>query len=128
MKHWRKTDNSAFFNGISYTTPVVPTLYSVLSSGVGASNPLVYGTYTNPHVLNKDSIVDIVLNNDDKGKHPFHLHGHAFQVIYRSDQDAGHFDPGNHSAYPNTPMRRDTVAIRPGGNFVLRFKADNPGE
>jgi iron transport multicopper oxidase len=99
-----------------------------LSSGPDAANPLVYGTYSNPFVLNKDSIVDIVLNNDDKGKHPFHLHGHAFQVIYRSDEDAGHFNSNNHSAYPTSPTRRDTVAIRLGGNFVLRFKADNPGE
>lgn len=51
----------------------------------------------------------------------------AFQVIYRSDDDAGHFDASNHSAFASVPVRRDTVLVPPNGNFVIRFKADNPG-
>jgi iron transport multicopper oxidase len=42
-------------------------------------------------VLEKDQIVDIVINNLDPGKHPFHLHGHNFQAVWRSDDDAGPF-------------------------------------
>ncbi|EOD52491.1 putative ferrooxidoreductase protein [Neofusicoccum parvum UCRNP2] len=119
--------NYAFFNGITYTKPKVPTIFSVLTTGSAASNATVYGTDTNPFVLNHGDIIDIVLNNDDTGKHPFHLHGHAFQVIHRSDDDAGHYDASNHSAFPSVPARRDTVLVRPSGNFVIRFKADNPG-
>ncbi|GME25799.1 putative ferrooxidoreductase protein [Neofusicoccum parvum] len=119
--------NYAFFNGITYTKPKVPTIFSVLTTGSAASNAMVYGTDTNPFVLNHGDIIDIVLNNDDTGKHPFHLHGHAFQVIHRSDDDAGHYDASNHSAFPSVPARRDTVLVRPSGNFVIRFKADNPG-
>ena len=67
--------NYAFFNDVSYVEPKVPTLYSVLTTGGAASNPLVYGSNTNAFVLEKDQVVEIVLNNDDAGKHPFHLHG-----------------------------------------------------
>ena len=107
--------------------PKVPTLYSVLTTGSAATDPIVYGTDSIPFVLKKDEIVDIVLNNDDPGKHPFHLHGHNFQVLARPDDDSGHYDPNDHAAFPAVPMRRDTVVVRPNSNFVVRFKADNPG-
>jgi iron transport multicopper oxidase len=71
-------------------------------------------------------VVEIVLNNDDPGKHPFHLHGHEFQVVARSDDDAGAWNE-TEGELRDTPMRRDTVLVRPNGNIVLRFKADNPG-
>jgi iron transport multicopper oxidase len=71
--------------------------------------------------------VEIVVNNNDAGKHPFHLHGHAFQVIFRSEDDVGPFDPANITDLPATPMKRDTVLVRPNGHTVLRFRADNPG-
>ncbi|KAL2845749.1 Cupredoxin [Aspergillus pseudodeflectus] len=47
-----------------------------------------HGRNTNAFILAKGEIVDIVLNNDDTGKHPFHLHGHGFQVI---TPPSGHF-------------------------------------
>jgi iron transport multicopper oxidase len=119
--------NYAFFNGISYVRPKVPTLYTAMSVGGDNTDARVYGRDTNAFVLAKGEVVEIVLNNDDGGKHPFHLHGHAFQVVARSDDDAGHYDPNNHTDFPAVPMRRDTVMVRPNGNFVVRFKADNPG-
>ena len=118
---------SAFFNDITYTRPVVPTLYTALTTGANASDVTVYGGYTNSFVLKKDQIVEIVLNNADTGKHPFHLHGHNFQVVVRADDDWGVYDPSNHTAFPSIPMRRDTLMVRPTSNFVVRFKADNPG-
>lgn len=75
--------------------------------------------------------MEIILNNNDAGKHPFHLHGHVFQVAARSAADAGFFDAGNSSHTEDwarrTPMRRDTVLVRPHGYMVLRFQSDNPG-
>ncbi|KAF2767382.1 FET Ferroxidase [Teratosphaeria nubilosa] len=119
--------NYAFFNNITYVTPVVPTLYSALSTGATATNHLVYGDYTDAYVLEKGQIVDIVLNNDDTGKHPFHLHGHNFQAIVRTEENGGHWNPENETDYPAVPMRRDTLMVRPLSNFVIRFVADNPG-
>lgn len=107
----------------------MPTLYSVLTTGANATDASIYGTDTNAYVLDKDEIVDIILNNDDSGKHPFHLHGHNFQVISRSADSAGHFNASNTTMtkFPTVPMRRDTLMVYPEGNFVIRFKADNPG-
>ncbi|OJJ34660.1 hypothetical protein ASPWEDRAFT_110479 [Aspergillus wentii DTO 134E9] len=118
--------NYAFFNDISYVAPKVPTLYSVLTTGSAATDASIYGTDTNAFVLEKDQIVDIVLNNDDTGTHPFHLHGHAFQAIWRSDEDGGHYNAST-ATFSSTPMRRDTLYAPASGNFVIRFKADNPG-
>ena len=116
---------SAFFNNISYVKPKVPTLYSVLSTNDFASNAFIYGPNTNAFVLEKDQVVQIVVNNHDTGKHPFHLHGHNFQAVVRSQEEAGDFV--NNETLPAVPMRRDTFMVRPNGNIVLRFRADNPG-
>ena len=105
-------------------TPAVPTLYTALSAGELADNTTVYGVNTNPYVLKHNQIIEIVLNNNDPGRHPFHLHGHNFQTVVRSQEEAGDY-VGNET-FPAVPMRRDTVMVRPLGNMVLRFRADNP--
>ncbi|KAA8642428.1 hypothetical protein EYZ11_005607 [Aspergillus tanneri] len=131
----------AFFNNISYTRPKVPTLYSVLSSGDLATNPEVYGEFTHPMILSHNQVVEIVLNNGDTGSHPFHLHGHNFQLLTRypawgagkefysyAEADAPiTYNSSNHSAFPTYPARRDTFVVPPQGYFVVRFVADNPG-
>lgn len=116
--------NYAFFNDVSYIAPRVPSIYTALTTGPNATNPEIYARNTNAFVLEKDQVVDIILNNNDPGKHPFHLHGHNFQVIVRSDEEAG--DYVNNETFPAVPMRRDTIMARPNGNFVIRFRADNP--
>lgn len=95
-----------------------------MSSGSFATNSEIYGTNTNAFILKKGEIVEIILNNDDKGRHPFHLHGHAFQTVARSEEAAGSYY--GDVTLPKVPMRRDTVMVNPNGNVVLRFKADNP--
>ncbi|KAF3925421.1 Laccase-4 [Arthrobotrys entomopaga] len=120
--------NYAFFNGITYVGPKVPTLYTALSAGNATMNPEIYGRDTNSHVFKHHDVVELVVNNNDPGKHPFHLHGHVFQLAYRSDEDAGLFNSSDTSIeFAKKPMRRDTALIKPGGNMVLRFRADNPG-
>ncbi|GAB0139089.1 Iron transport multicopper oxidase fetC [Epichloe bromicola] len=122
--------NYAFFGNITYKSPKVPTLYSVLGSGDKATDAAIYGEHTHPFVLKKNEIVQIVVNNLDQGRHPFHLHGHNFQAIYRSNESAGTWEDGGGAAgktFPKVPMRRDTLLINPNGNMALRFKANNPG-
>ncbi|KAF6805665.1 iron transport multicopper oxidase fet3 [Colletotrichum musicola] len=121
--------NYAFFNNISYSHPKVPTLYTTLTSGDMAKNPQVYGTYTHSFVLKKDQVAQVVVNNLDSGRHPFHLHGHHFQALYRGPEESGTFEDANvtESDFLSVPMRRDTLVVWPNGNIVLRFKADNPG-
>ncbi|SGZ52816.1 CIC11C00000002709 [Sungouiella intermedia] len=126
--------NYALFNGITYTAPKVPTLYTVLSSGDLATNPAIYGSNTNTFVLLHGEVVEIVLNNMDPGLHPFHLHGHTFQVISRSEGTEDESNPQiydeknpDHTRFPEHPMVRDTVMVNANGFIVLRFKAENPG-
>ncbi|KAK3949308.1 Cupredoxin [Pseudoneurospora amorphoporcata] len=132
--------NYAFFNNITYVAPLVPTLYTVLSSPNSSSfeltaNAQIYGTYTHPYILPHHSIIQLVLNNLDTGRHPFHLHGHNFQVLHRSGPDEGPWwstssnlnEPSYNHTIKAPPMRRDTLLVEPNGNAVLRFRADNPG-
>ena len=127
--------NYAFFNDITYVRQKVPTLYTVLSLPASFSNdtattdllfdPSIYGQ-TNTHILPHNSTIEIILNNHDPGKHPFHLHGHSFQSIARGAENSNDFNPAN-TTFPAIPMRRDTLLVRPNGHIVMRFKADNPG-
>jgi iron transport multicopper oxidase len=112
-------------NNITYIPQKVPTLYSVLTVGNDANNPLVYGA-VNPFIALEGQTVEIVLNNLDAAIHPFHLHGHRFQVCDRPRSGAGSFD-GDTDGFPSVPMQRDTVSVNANSHVVLRYKADNPG-
>ena len=77
-------------------------------------------------------VVDLLITNYDGGAHPFHLHGHKFQVIARStwgpDDGPPTPIPSDYQSHaPDSPMRRDTVLIYGNGYAVIRFKVDNPG-
>ena len=80
---------------------------------------------TNSFVLEYNRTVEIILNNFDVSKHPFHLHGHDFQVVARSEDGGGSY--ASNVTFPSTPMRRDTLLAKPNGNFVIRFRSNNPG-
>jgi iron transport multicopper oxidase len=133
--------NYAFFNDITYVRPKVPSLYTALTTNDYASNSIVYGVFTNSFVLAYNQVVELVVNNHDPGKHPFHLHGHNFQAVVRADDDGGDYSPENffggaddngtfnfsNMTMPAVPMRRDTFLVRPNSHIVLRFRSDNPG-
>lgn len=125
--------NYAFFNGETYLAPKTPTLLTTIAAGGSVnttlvSDPAIYGDHTNTHILQHNQMIEMVLNNQDPGKHPFHLHGHAFQVIKRSEPDEGDYNPANTSwTAPVNPMRRDTLQLPPNGHALIRFRADNPG-
>ncbi|KAG0238875.1 hypothetical protein BGW42_000036 [Actinomortierella wolfii] len=117
------------FNNITYVKPKVPTLYTALTIGKDfASNPLVYGKHSLPMVVRYNTWIEILINNNDEAEHPFHLHGHAFQVVGRSNKSGVH-DPTKPYPYYNltNPLRRDTVLVLPMSSVAIRFKADNPG-
>lgn len=121
--------NYADFNNITFVVPQTPTLNSALSMGNLSTDVSVYGPDSNAYVLNHMDEVQIVIFNWDAGKHPFHLHGHHFQVVHKS-QDVTSDDPEVNPPLVEglaNPMRRDTVTVPPGGSATLRFRADNPG-
>lgn len=89
------------------------------------ADPLIYGAI-NPFVVKKGEIVQIVVNNIDGAIHPFHLHGHQFQVCERPSSGKGRYT-GKGRNFPAVPSKRDTVQVNANSYAVLRFKADNPG-
>jgi len=113
-------------NGKPHLSPKVPTLMTVLSSNeTEYNNSIIYGNSTNSFILQENEIVEIILNSNDMMKHPFHLHGHDFQVLARERKK--HYDHIKEEEYSDFPMIRDTVIVPNHGYVVLRFKADNPG-
>lgn len=111
-------------NGNTYETPKEPTLYTALSAGSEESlDPSIYGSI-NQYVVEYGDIVELVINNNHNNLHPWHLHGHDFQILQRTYPNGGAFNGyGNISAVPS---RRDTLMVEPKGHAVLRFKAMNP--
>jgi FtsP/CotA-like multicopper oxidase with cupredoxin domain len=72
----------------------------------------------------------IIYNLKDNIPHPFHLHGHKFQVV-----DMGLLDDSHNRTASNEELNfdgkklpfKDTVLIPFPGYTRLRFHADNPG-
>ncbi|ONH64974.1 Iron transport multicopper oxidase FET3 [Cyberlindnera fabianii] len=113
-------------NGHPHLSPRVPTINTIFSANAtSVNNPSIYGAATNAILISKDDIIEIVVNSYDHMKHPFHLHGHNFQVIARGSRE--HYDPDKDYQFPSVPMIRDTINVPGRGFVVLRFKADNPG-
>lgn len=113
-------------NGNSYKPQQVPTLYTALTVGPKYySNPEVYGE-VNPFVVKHNDVVEIVINNYQGNLHPWHLHGHQFQVLQRTDINGGYFD-GYFANISSTPSKRDTLMVQNYGHAVIRFRANNPG-
>ncbi|KAJ1940072.1 ferroxidase fet3, partial [Linderina pennispora] len=112
------------FNNVTFILPEVPTLLTALSTGDNANKREVYGRQSNTYVLNMGDVVEITLNNHDYYTHPFHLHGHVFQIV-----EIGALRSGLHRTKlaRDAPVKRDTFILRGGHYAVLRFRANNPG-
>ncbi len=72
---------------------------------------------TDKITVNEGDVVELTLSNTSHmgENHPFHLHGHKFQVV----------------EYNGTPVEKnlvlDTVNVQPGDEVTIRLNADNPG-
>ncbi|KAI7896214.1 multicopper oxidase-domain-containing protein [Mucor mucedo] len=118
--------NRGMFNELPYLSPKVPSLNTLLTQGNYSLSEEVYGPQTQAFVLKHLDMVEIVLNNLDAGAHPFHLHGHVFQLVGRGD---GVYS-GDDSVvewHLDNPARRDTIQVPEESFVLLRFRADNPG-
>jgi iron transport multicopper oxidase len=119
--------NHAFINDVVYNPPVVPAIMSALTLGDNATSQVAYGPYS--YVFNYGDVIDLVVQNGDTGKHPFHLHGYKVQILNRATDYTSN-DPSLNPPLIEgqaNPMRRDTVTITGGGSVTLRFVANNPG-
>ncbi|KAI8880543.1 multicopper oxidase [Backusella circina FSU 941] len=119
--------NRGMFNEVPYLSPKVPSLFTLLSEGNYSLSEEVYGPQTQAIILNHLNNIEIVLNNLDSGAHPFHLHGHVFQIVARGDGVYDGTNTENITWYLDNPSRRDTVLVPAESYVLLRFRADNPG-
>jgi iron transport multicopper oxidase len=113
-------------NGKTYLTQKVPSLFTAMSAPQDLKlDPRIYGVNSNSYPVKFGDVVEIVINNLTPSGHPWHLHGHQFQVVARGASGTqGTYNPA--TADP-LPMKRDVAGVLPGGFVVFRFKADNPG-
>ncbi|WVR04611.1 hypothetical protein IAU60_001622 [Kwoniella sp. DSM 27419] len=121
--------NRGHFNNNTFQEPKTPSVFTALTMGNDAFRSDVYGrmtnAYTYPHMAN----IQLTVYNWDAGPHPFHFHGHEFQVVQKSmdvTSDDPELNPPLVEGQKN-PSRRDTVTIPATGKVVLRWRADNPG-
>lgn len=118
--------NHGVINNIPYLPPLVPTLHTLLSIEEHLVDDIrVYGPQSVAYMYDLDQVIELVINNFDDGPHPFHLHGHVFQVI---DRGEGTFITNSSvDNIPINPTYRDTIVVPGSGYVVLRFRANNPG-
>nr|AHD24909.1 putative laccase 8 [Flammulina velutipes] len=104
-------------NGEVFVPPTIPVLLQVLSGAKLAQDLLPNGSV---YGLPLNSTVEInLLGGDAPGSpHPFHLHGHVFDVVKSADSEVYN--------YVNPP-RRDTTPVALGNLTTIRFRTDNPG-
>ncbi|KAI1467875.1 putative ferroxidase [Daldinia caldariorum] len=115
----------ACFNNSTYIAQKVPALYTAASLGENNTETAAYGP-VGAFVVEYDEILEIVVNNNNDAIHPFHMHGHQFQVLARPASQAGNWS-ADAVSINSVPPRRDTVAVNPKSYAVFRIKADNPG-
>ncbi|KAJ7454639.1 laccase [Mycena galericulata] len=105
-------------NGNVYTPPPIPVLLQILSGAVNAHDIMPNGSVFS---LPRNKLVEVTIpGGSPLAPHPFHLHGHNFQVIRSAGTDQENFvDP---------PVRD---VVNTGGdltdNVTFRFRTDNPG-
>ncbi|KAK0454245.1 Cupredoxin, partial [Desarmillaria tabescens] len=104
-------------NGASFVPPTTPVLLQILSGAQSASDLLPTGSVVS---LPVNSTIEISLPGGVVGGgHPFHLHGHTFDVVRSMGSDVYNYE---------NPVRRDVVNISTtGDNVTIRFTTDNPG-
>ncbi|KAJ3316798.1 hypothetical protein HDV06_002822, partial [Boothiomyces sp. JEL0866] len=121
--------NHGSFDRITYAFPNVPAIFSATSMGNLATQNAIYGPATHSNVLPHNQMIQLLIQNLDKeGSHPFHLHGHSFQIVGKSDTP--YYNETALLPLFNSlknPVRRDTVIVPKKGWVAIRFRSDNPG-
>ncbi|KAJ1953555.1 ferroxidase fet3, partial [Dipsacomyces acuminosporus] len=100
------------FDNITYVEPHVPSLLTALTTGDMAKRKEVYGRMSNAHIVKYHDVVQITIRNHDYYTHPFHLHGHVFQIV-----EKGSIRKKDHELKVTAlgaPVKRDTFILRGG--------------
>ncbi|KAK0184470.1 laccase [Armillaria mellea] len=104
-------------NGVQFIPPSVPVLLQILSGTQRAQDLLPQGSVFG---LPLGKVIEINFFGDAAlgDPHPFHLHGHNFDVVKSADSNVYNFVD---------PVRRDVTSVVQGRSTTIRFKTDNTG-
>ncbi|KAF2434957.1 hypothetical protein EJ08DRAFT_581144 [Tothia fuscella] len=91
------------------------------NSYISLGNALNQQIYTNNDATSAN---ELVINSLDAMEHPWHLHGHSFQIV---GWGPSLFSSENTYWNYENPMRRDTVTVPANSHIVIRWENDNPG-
>ncbi|KAI1345592.1 Cupredoxin [Xylaria sp. FL0043] len=135
--------NRIFINKTAYAPlPDNATLWKAVEQHFVANKANSYNSWDfglNQQVLlvpEADKGAQVVINSLDAMEHPWHLHGHTFQIVGWGPGLFGttSITPSNGTTTTTTttwnlanPMRRDTVTIPAFSHVVIRFETNNPG-
>jgi FtsP/CotA-like multicopper oxidase with cupredoxin domain len=86
----------------------VPTVKWTINGALHADLP--------PITVTEGDLVRVVIRNDGTDPHPMHLHGHHALVVSRNGEPA-----------TGSPWWTDTLLVEQGQEYVVAFRADNPG-
>ncbi|KAF9461173.1 laccase [Collybia nuda] len=104
-------------NGASFDPPSAPVLLQIVSGARSAQELLPTGSV---YTLPPNKVIELSIPGGIAGSpHPFHLHGHTFDVVRSAGSFVYNYD---------NPVRRDVVSTGlTGDNVTIRFTTDNPG-
>ncbi|KAL0958290.1 hypothetical protein HGRIS_000437 [Hohenbuehelia grisea] len=109
-------EDSYLINGRSFESPSMPVLLQLLNG----ADPLATMPNNSIVYLPRNKLIEISIPGGALlGPHPFHLHGHTFQVV-RSINSTKY-------NYVNPPIRDVVDTGNTGDNVTIRFRTDNPG-
>lgn len=120
----------AYMNGTSWDplpkTNILLEIQRAYNAGRAFAPEGASVQFGNQFLITEDKIevLDLVLENNDNGDHPFHLHGYSPWMIGVGDSP---YDPTNVTLNTVNPLSRDTVEIPANGWVRLRFITYNPG-
>jgi FtsP/CotA-like multicopper oxidase with cupredoxin domain len=109
--------NGEFTLGQKYDVEYTMDLNGNNTNNVWTINGKSFPNTDSMNVKKGDLVKVKLINNSPNGvNHPMHLHGHSFQVLSK-----------NGKPVEGSPIVKDTINLIPGDEYVVAFKADNPG-
>ncbi|KAF9459992.1 laccase [Collybia nuda] len=104
-------------NDNQYIPPPIPVLLQIMN---GSVDPLSIMPNNSVITLPRNKLISVTVpGGSDVAPHPFHLHGHTFEVI----RSAG----SNVTNLRNPPIRDVVNTGLSGDNVTILFRTDNPG-
>ncbi|KAI5117970.1 hypothetical protein M0805_004904 [Coniferiporia weirii] len=108
------TSGRHLVNNVTFIPPSVPVLLQILSGNTKPADLLPAGSV---YPLPGNSTIEVSIPGGFP--HPFHLHGHNFDVVRVAGSDLYNY---------HNPVRRDVVNIgQAGDNVTFRFVTNNAG-